>query len=244
MHVYPATSSMQEPWFRHGLDAHSLMLVWQLGPGERAGGRRARHPRASEGAPPQAPPHPCGAGRAQRQPRPGEGPGPAWAPLTAEALAAGAHVAAGHVPAGAPVGAGVGLALVVVDVTVGPAPPGVTVTLVPAEATTVPSTCARAPDPASVPRTDGTEGPTHSHPGVLSHRDAGTHLPQDTGTRLVTPRRGRRLTQPPCGLEHRAWGPRPCQQPIHVAQHSAQRSARNQASFGSAPSPSHCPPHM
>ena len=57
-------------------------------------------------------------------------------PLTTEALAAGAHVAAGHVLAGAPVDAGVRLTLVVVDVTVGPTPPGVTVTLVPAEATT------------------------------------------------------------------------------------------------------------
>ena len=57
-------------------------------------------------------------------------------PLTTEALPAGAYVAAGHVLAGAPVDAGVRLTLVVVDVTVGPAPPGVTVTLVPAEATT------------------------------------------------------------------------------------------------------------
>ena len=35
LHLYPATSSIHVPWFRHGLDAHSLMLVWQLGPGER-----------------------------------------------------------------------------------------------------------------------------------------------------------------------------------------------------------------
>lgn len=58
------------------------------------------------------------------------------APLTTEAFPARTHVAAGHVPAGAAVDTGVRLTLVAVDVTVRPTPPGVTVTLVPAEVTT------------------------------------------------------------------------------------------------------------
>lgn len=57
-------------------------------------------------------------------------------PLTTEAFRAGAHVAAGHVPAGAAVDAGVRLTLVVVNVAVGPTPPRVTVTLIPAGGTT------------------------------------------------------------------------------------------------------------
>lgn len=57
-------------------------------------------------------------------------------PLTTEAFPAGAHVAAGHVPAGAAVDAGVRLTLVVVNVAVGPTPPRVTVTLIPAGGTT------------------------------------------------------------------------------------------------------------
>lgn len=51
-----------------------------------------------------------------------------------EAFPAGAHVAAGHVPAGAAIDAGVRLTLVVVNVAVGPTPPRVTVTLIPIEA--------------------------------------------------------------------------------------------------------------
>lgn len=48
--------------------------------------------------------------------------------LTAEALPAGADVAAGHVLAGATVHAGIGLTLVIVNVAVCPAPAWVTVT--------------------------------------------------------------------------------------------------------------------
>lgn len=39
--MYPATSSIHVPWFKQGLDAHSLTLVWQLGPGEGAAVRAA-----------------------------------------------------------------------------------------------------------------------------------------------------------------------------------------------------------
>lgn len=50
--------------------------------------------------------------------------------LTTESLVAGAKVAAGHVLAGSTVHTRVGLAFVVVDVTVGPTPARVAVTLV------------------------------------------------------------------------------------------------------------------
>lgn len=178
MHLYPATSSMHEPWFRHGLDAHSLMLVWQLGPGERepvvgepvtAGPWKdpavgaSLPPRLQ--AEPRAAPIPAAAGahggrEAARWP---QSPPPGLL-LTTEALAAGAHIAAGHVSAGAAVCTRVGLTLVVVHVTVGPAPPGVTVTLVPAERTTERLTCARAPSSATVLWSDATEGLVHSGP--------------------------------------------------------------------------------
>lgn len=53
--------------------------------------------------------------------------------LTTEAFSAGAHVATGHVLAGATVDTRVGLALIVVDITVRSTPPRGTVTLVPTE---------------------------------------------------------------------------------------------------------------
>ena len=162
--MYPATSSIHVPWFRHGLDAHSLMLVWQLGPGEggtavsvavtlgavarshlvwRKGPALSLGPgvNPSRSAPPpgKEPPRVAVAGPVSWLRAAALG-GPLCtrspAPLTTEAFPAGAHVAAGHVLAGAPVDTGVRLTLVVVDVTVCPTPPGVTVTLVPAEVTT------------------------------------------------------------------------------------------------------------
>jgi hypothetical protein len=57
--------------------------------------------------------------------------------LTTEASPAGAHIAAGHVFAGATIDTRVRLTLIVVDVTVCPTPPGVTVTLVPGKVTTL-----------------------------------------------------------------------------------------------------------
>lgn len=75
--------------------------------------------------------------------------------LTTEALAAGAHVAAGHVPAGATVGTGVGLTLVVVHVTVGPTPSRVTVTLVPVVGATGRFTHAHAPGSNTILQSDG-----------------------------------------------------------------------------------------
>ena len=135
-----------------------MMLVWQLGPGERENtvgvavtpGAMAKFCLAwrkspalslGPGNPHQLAQEPRGFSTAgvcpgsMRPPGPALGPG-APIPLTTEALPAGAHIAAGHVLAGASVDAGVRLTLIVVDVTVGPTPPGVTVTLVPAEATT------------------------------------------------------------------------------------------------------------
>lgn len=63
------------------------------------------------------------------------------APLTTETFPACAHVAAGHVFAGAAIDTRVRLTLVVVDVTVCPTPPGVTITLVSAEVTTLQLRC-------------------------------------------------------------------------------------------------------
>lgn len=164
MHLYPATSSIHVPWFRQGLDAHSLMLVWQLGPAE--GNSREQlcpSPGAAAGSHRGSPLSPGRKGPALRHgpradpaslhhrqqalpraggpraPRAGAGSGSAAGasgPLTTEAFPAGAHVAAGHVLAGAAVDTGVGFTLVIVDVTACPTPPGLTVTLVPAEVTT------------------------------------------------------------------------------------------------------------
>lgn len=135
MHLYAATPSMHVPWFRHGLDAHSLILVWQLGPRERGTAvMGVQSPQglwrgALCGAEPAAPAVSTSGCCAQLCAAPLEGP------LTTEAFAAGAHVATGHVSAGAAVDTGVGLTLVVVDTTVCPTPPGVTLTFVPAEVT-------------------------------------------------------------------------------------------------------------
>lgn len=70
-------------------------------------------------------------------PRSPRGPHSAVSPtaLTTEAFSAGAHVATGHVFAGAAVDTRVRLTLVVVDVTVCPTPPRGAVTLVPTQKT-------------------------------------------------------------------------------------------------------------
>lgn len=135
---------MQVPWFRQGLEAHSLMLVWQLGPvgiGARVDGP-ASLPCAFtlEGQRPSL--------RCQQllpvlqvgcieSPRPPGRTCLAVSPttLTTEAFSAGAHIATGHVFAGATVDTRVRLTLIVVDVTVCSTPPRGTVTFVPIQST-------------------------------------------------------------------------------------------------------------
>lgn len=109
MHLYPATPSMQVPWLRQGLEAHSLMLVWQFGPATTK--KIKLYDAALHLASPRR--------RPQTQ------------TLTGEAHAAAADVSAGHVLAGASVHARVGFAFVVVDVAVFAAPAGVTQTVIP-----------------------------------------------------------------------------------------------------------------
>lgn len=121
MHLYPATSSMQVPWFRHGLEAHSLMLVWQFGP--------VGHKLHTLHSPCTF--HWC-----------------TWLTqfitetltraaqiLTGEAHTAGADISAGHVLAGPSVHTWVGLTLIIVDIAVFAAPAGVTEAFVAVEET-------------------------------------------------------------------------------------------------------------
>lgn len=195
---------MHEPWFRHGLDAHSLMLVWQLGPGERAPAvgmpiptglwqdplqdprRRLGCSQSPALCPPRRQPVPMAGRRHHRSPQ-----SPPPGSLTTEALPAGAHVAAGHVPAGATVGTRVGLTLIVVHITVGAAPPGVTVTLVPAQGTAGWFTRAHAPVSAATLRSDGTEGLVPSD--TRSPLKGGNSTPSpETGVTLPL---GQRLAQ-------------------------------------------------
>ena len=95
---------MQVPWLRQGLDAHSLMLVWQFGPVGKADNTL----------------HTC-------QFRRGSTAVHAHTTiLTSEAHATGANVSTGHVLAGASIHARVGFTLIVVDVTVFTTPARVT----------------------------------------------------------------------------------------------------------------------
>lgn len=107
MHLYPATSSMQVPWFRHGLEAHSLILVWQFGPAgpklntlQSQTGVHGSHNSLQNILTAQI--------------------------LTSEAHATIANISAGHVFAGTSIHARVGLTLIIIDIAVFAAPAGVT----------------------------------------------------------------------------------------------------------------------
>lgn len=102
MHLYPATSSMQVPWFRHGLEAHSLILVWQFGPeGHTLNTRQSQTliqkilARAAQ-------------------------------VLTNESHPTCAKISAGHVFAGTSIHTWVGLTLIIIDIAVFAAPARVT----------------------------------------------------------------------------------------------------------------------
>lgn len=114
---------MHFPWLRQGLEAHSLMLVWQFGPAGATQDTLRRdlgwRERWTAGGKKKG-----GGGFHDKNPH------NRGRLLTGEAGAARANVAAGHVLAGAAVHARVGLALVVVDVAVLAAPARVTRALV------------------------------------------------------------------------------------------------------------------
>lgn len=173
-HIIDARALVQARVGRTLVDVGLAVGAWR----ESASGRHAHPhgavagstagPSSSPGLQPEprAAPTPAAAGAHGGREAPRVAPEPPARPgsLTTEALAAGAHVAAGHVPAGATVGTRVGLTLVVVHVTVGAAPPGVTVTLVPAQGTAGWFTRTHAPVSTATLRSDGTEGLIPSDP--------------------------------------------------------------------------------